>query len=217
MHTCSLCLSPTEFFVTWKTRTYFRCFTCALIQLSVSDHPSNLEEKSEYMMHKNDSEDEGYRHFLSRVTKPVLNWLDQTHSFSAELLDFGCGPGPTISVVLAEEGWTMDNYDPMFFPNHSLLDEVYDLVVCTEVVEHFFSPRVTWGVLIGLLKEKGRLVVMTHVSDTKSDPTDFVHWHYIRERSHVSLYHTDTMRWLAQEYGLSLIVIDRNVFCFESL
>lgn len=217
MHTCSLCLSPTEFFTTWKTRTYFRCSTCSLIQLSSEDHPSSSEEESEYLMHNNDPEDQGYRRFLSRVTKPVLKWLEQTHSFSAELLDFGCGPEPTISVMLAEEGWTMENYDPIFFPNAALLENRYDLVVCTEVVEHFFTPRVTWGVLIGLLKEKGRLVVMTHVSDKKSVPTEFVHWHYIREQSHVSFYHTDTMRWIAKGYGLSLDVIDRNVFCFEPL
>ena len=215
MHNCSLCLSPTEYFTNWQTRTYFRCSTCSLIQLDSADHPSIGEEKSEYMMHNNDPEDQGYRKFLSRVTTPVLKWLKKNHLSTAELLDFGCGPGPTISVVLAEEGWTMENYDPMFFPNAALLENQYDLVVCTEAVEHFFTPRVTWRVLIGLLKKKGRLVVMTHVSDKKSEPVDFVHWHYIREQSHVSLYHTDTMRWIAKEYGLSLSVTDRNVFCFE--
>ena len=215
MHNCSLCLSPTEYFTNWQTRTYFRCSTCSLIQVDSVDHPSIDEEKSEYMMHNNSSEDEGYRRFLSRVTTPVLKWLEQTHSYSAGLLDFGCGSGPTISVVLAEKGWTMVNYDPIFFPNAALLENRYDLVVCTEVVEHFFTPRVTWGRLIALLKEKGRLVVMTHVSDKKSSPGDFVHWHYIREQSHVSLYHTDTMKWIAKEYGMSLKVIDRNVFCFQ--
>ena len=100
------------------------------------------------------TEYQGYRRFLSCVTTPVLNWLKQNHLPTAQLFDFGCGPGPTLSVVLAEEGWTMENYDPMFFPNAALLDNQYDLVVYTEAVEHFFTARVTWGVLIGLLKKK---------------------------------------------------------------
>ena len=152
MHHCSLCLSPTEYFTTWQTRTYFRCSTCSLIQLDSADHPSIGEEKSEYMMHNNDPEDQGYRKFLSRVTTPVLKWLEQTHLLTAQLLDFGCGPGPPISVVLAEEGWPWKNYDPMFFPTAALLETRYDLFVCTEFVERFFPPRVTWGGLIALRK-----------------------------------------------------------------
>lgn len=215
MHTCSLCLSPTEFFTTWKTRTYFRCSTCSLIQLSSEDHPSSSEEESEYLMHNNDPSDQGYRRFLGRVTNPALTWLNEHHVSTAWLLDFGCGPGPTISVVMKENGWFMNNYDPIFFPESQLLEQLYDLIVCTEVVEHFFTPRAAWTELFALLKKTGRLMVMTQVSDKHSCTADFVLWHYIREQSHVSFYHTDTMQWLASEHGLSLEVIDGNVFCFE--
>ena len=215
MHTCSLCLSPIEIFTTWNTRVYFRCPTCCLIQLDAQSHPSRSEEKSEYLMHNNDSADEGYRRFLSRVTNPVLEWLEQNHTATAQLLDFGCGPGPTISVVLGENGWKMENYDPMFYPTASLLEEQYDLIVCTEAVEHFYTPKTTWSQMIALMKDRGRLIVMTHVSDKHGVPSDFKGWHYIREQSHVSLYHTDTMRWIANAYGLRVTILDRNVCCFE--
>ena len=217
MHTCSLCLSPIEIFTTWKARTYFRCPICSLIQLESQSHPSRAEEQSEYLMHNNDSADEGYRRFLSRVTIPVLGWLKENHTPKVQLLDFGCGPGPTISVVLGEHGWKMENYDPMFYPTASLLEAQYDLVVCAEAAEHFYTPKTTWTQMIGLIKAKGRLIVMTHVSDKYGVPSDFRGWHYIREQSHVSLYHTDTMHWIANAYGFRVTTLDRNVFCFERI
>ena len=217
MHICSLCLSPTEYFVTWQTRTYFHCSICRLTQLRPVHHPSRMEEKEEYLLHNNDSSDEGYRRFLNRVTAPVLLWLNDTYDSVSrpKLLDFGCGSGPTISVVLGEQGWRMDNYDPIFFSDTHLLEQLYDLVVCTEVVEHFFRPKATWKDMISLLNEGGRLVVMTQVSDQYQQPLNFTGWHYIRELSHVSFYHTDTMRWIANEYGLHLTIWDKNVFCFD--
>lgn len=217
MTLCTLCTAQTDSFTTWKGRVYVRCASCDLIQLVEGQHPTVDEERSEYRAHNNDPTDLGYRKFLSRVTKPVLECLNQEHLLKPQLLDFGCGPGPTISVVLGESGWQMHNYDPLFYPNDALLKHRYDLITCTEVVEHFHHPRASWTQLLDLLKSTGKLFVMTQVSDLYQQPTAFVNWHYIREKSHVAFYHTRTMAWIAQWQGVEVSQLERNVFVFKKV
>ncbi len=215
MTICTLCTAQTDSFATWKGRVYFRCASCGLIQLMERQHPTLDEERSEYKAHNNDPTDLGYRKFLSPVTKPVLECLNKDIPSNPQLLDFGCGPGPTISIVLGESGWQMDNYDPLFYPNNALLEQRYDLITCTEVVEHFHDPRASWTQLLGLLKSTGKLFVMTQVSDRYQQPEAFVNWHYIREKSHVAFYHTETMKWIAQWQGIEVSHLARNVYLFE--
>jgi 16S rRNA G1207 methylase RsmC len=35
-------------------------------------------------------------------------------------LDFGCGPGPTLSILLAEQGQQVDLYDPFYHDDPSV-------------------------------------------------------------------------------------------------
>ena len=131
------------------------------------------------------------------------------------ILDFGSGPGPTIEVVLGEQGWTVTNYDPFFTPDEQALKERYDLISCTEVVEHFHTPKTSWKLLLSLLKPQGNLVIMTQPSDQYSTESAFKHWRYIREKSHIAFYHSQTMYWIAKTYGLQLSILSPSVFWFS--
>ncbi len=53
-------------------------------------------------------------------------------------LDYGCGPTPTLSVMLRREGIRCEDYDP-FFVGHPL-QKTFDFVFSTEAFEHFFHP-----------------------------------------------------------------------------
>ncbi|MEC7987179.1 MAG: class I SAM-dependent methyltransferase [Myxococcota bacterium] len=214
LYSCSLCKSNTAVFTSWQQRLYYRCPICSMIQLSSTQHPGKAEEKAEYLLHDNDPYDTGYRRFLRAVTDPVLTWLEACSIENPTILDFGCGPGPALSVVLAEHGWSVFNYDPFFYPKEALLERKYDLITCTETVEHFHLPASSWKRLISLLKPNGQLVSMTQCADRFQTPETFHHWRYIREKSHVVFYHSQTMQWIADHYCLSLERVARNVFWF---
>ena len=213
---CRLCTTATLPFCNDQQRDYQRCPECFLIQLKNEQCPTPKQELEEYKLHKNDPFDNGYRQFLSKVTKPMLEWLQIQPLTTPSILDFGSGPGPTISVVLAEQGWAVTNYDPFFAPNQDVLQERYDLISCTEVVEHFHSPQTAWKRLLSLLKRQGHLVVMTQPSDRYHCESEFKRWRYIRERSHVAFYHSQTMVWIANTYGLQLSILSPSVFWFSA-
>jgi len=203
------------FFCQYKDREYYRCSACSLIQLKREHCPSPADEEAEYRLHNNDPYDNGYRKFLSPVTHLMLKWLEKQENTKPYILDFGAGSGPTISVVLEEQGWPVTNYDPIFYPEISTLDKKYDLISSTEVVEHFFVPHKSWKQLFSLRKQNGHVVVMTQCSDAYFTETDFLNWRYIREKSHVAFYHSQTMSWIAKEYGLRLKKLSPNVFWFS--
>ena len=99
-------------------------------------HPTPQEEKAQYDLHENDPHDLGYRKFLSRLTDPLLAKLPP-HSYG---LDYGCGPGPTLSVMMHEAGHSMALHDPIYHPNPDALSRSYQFITATEVFEHLHQP-----------------------------------------------------------------------------
>lgn len=212
---CRLCRSVAVSFFEQNLRNYEMCTKCSLIQLRRSQCPNPEEEKKEYMLHNNDPYDQRYRRFLKGVTQAMIAWLTKEQRVSPNILDFGSGTAPTISVVLGEQGWNVYNYDPLFNPNKKNIQRKYDLISSTEVVEHFYEPKKSWDFLFSLLKKDGCLVIMTQTSDDHCVSETFGRWRYIREKSHVAFYHTKTMKWLAQKYEVQLSMVSNNIFWFS--
>jgi 2-polyprenyl-3-methyl-5-hydroxy-6-metoxy-1,4-benzoquinol methylase len=156
--------------------------------------PTSAEEKANYDLHRNSPLDQDYVRFLQQFTSPLLQLLPA----ASHGLDFGCGPGPTLSFLLAEAGHRVEIYDPFYFPDESLLAGIYDFVSCTEVVEHFHRPLAEFKRLWGLLKPGGVLGIMTHMWD---DITEFGSWHYPRDPTHVCIYSRHSFEWLAGHLG----------------
>lgn len=123
-------------------------------------------------------------------------------------LDYGCGPGPTLSVMLEEAGMEMRLYDPYFAPDISVLDCLYDFVTCTEVAEHFCQPARDWNRLVRLLRHGSLLGVMTRLVDAGSP---FDEWYYKNDPTHVSFYSSNTFGWLAARYGLTIEYLNGRV------
>ena len=167
------------------------------------------EEKIRYDLHKNSPDDQGYVDFLKRLVDPLSIKLKQ--GFKG--LDFGCGPGPTVDVLLKEQGVSVANYDPFYFPDQNLLKNCYDFVVCTEVIEHFYEPRREFIRLDQLLKGEGSfLAVMTQEVPAEKK---FVDWWYHREPSHVCFYSRATFKWLAHWLGWRAEYPKENVVIFS--
>ncbi|QDT39688.1 class I SAM-dependent methyltransferase [Stratiformator vulcanicus] len=205
---CPLCAAISAPYLQDERRTYRQCSVCRLVFVVNSDLPSREVERRQYDLHENDPGDENYRRFLSRVFRPLHERLPPRSCG----LDFGCGPGPTLSVMFEEAGHTMDVFDPFYFPNRSVLEQQYDFVTASEVVEHFHRPAEEFARLFSLLKPGGLLGLMTK---RVRDRDAFAKWHYKQDPTHVCFYSAATFEWLAEDRGARFDVICDDVVIFR--
>lgn len=206
---CPLCRSArVRPFARVQARRYFECEVCALVHMAPEDRPSAEAEREHYGTHRNDPADAGYRAWLARVADPLAARL----SPGARGLDYGSGPGPTLSLMMRERGFEMEIYDPFFAPDASVLDRGYDFVTCTETAEHFFSPADELARLDAMLRPGGWLAVMTEMA---GDARAFSEWRYARDPTHVSFYRPRTLEWIAARHGWTLETPGRGVVLFR--
>jgi hypothetical protein len=110
---CPLCEATAVMdYASDKIRNYVSCGKCRLVFVPNKFHLSPSDEKEIYDQHQNSPDDSGYRVFLSRLLTPLVERLEPNRTG----LDFGSGPGPTLSVMLSEKGHEMDIYDPFYAP-----------------------------------------------------------------------------------------------------
>lgn len=200
---CPLCAGGAAPFEPGAARGARRCGTCALTFIPESRHLSPEAERARYAQHDNRPDDPGYRGFLDRLLEPLSRRLRP----GAEGLDFGCGPGPTASVMMRERGFKMADYDPYFVPDEAALARTYDFIVCTEVLEHLRRPAETLALLDGLLRPDGMLGAMTMLL---ADDGAFATWWYALDPTHIAFYKEETLRWLAASRGWSVELLPQG-------
>jgi hypothetical protein len=206
---CPLCGEmKTSLFLQGRRRTFWRCAVCQLVFVPAQFHLSLAQEKSEYDLHENAPTDTGYRKFLSRTRDPVLARIAP----GSRGLDFGSGPGPTLSKMFEELGHAMEIYDPFFAPAQSVLGQTYDFVTATEVVEHLRNPRVDLARIWSCVGQGGILAIMTKLA---LGHDQFSKWHYKNDPTHVSFYSRATFRWLAQQWDAELTFAAADVMILE--
>jgi len=206
---CPVCeQGEPEHFEAVKAIRYLRCPVCLATLMAPECRLPEDEEKAVYDLHDNHPDDPGYRRFLARLSAPLLERLPA----GSAGLDFGCGPGPVLSSMLAETGMKVSLYDPYFYPDTGPLLERYDFITCTEVVEHLYRPAAVFRQLDSLLRPGGYLGVMTCF---QTDDDRFANWHYRRDPTHVVFYRQATLQWLADSYGWHLEVPAKDVAIFR--
>ena len=191
---CTLCRSPATPFCNVAGREYFRCRDCQLTFEHPDKLPSPDEEKGQYDLHENRPDDPGYRKFLGQLSDPLVAKLKD----GASGLDFGCGPGPALAIMLREQGFDCATYDPLYAPDRAVLERQYDFVTCTEVIEHLHHPAREWAWFAEHVKPGGWLGIMTR---WLTDDAAFARWHYRRDPTHVCFWQPDTFQWLARQQG----------------
>ncbi|MCO4755111.1 MAG: class I SAM-dependent methyltransferase [Bacteriovoracaceae bacterium] len=189
---------------------YFKCTNCDLVTLDEEQLLGPEKELSHYKCHENDKPDPGYTKFLYRCLAPTLKFLDP----KMKGLDFGCGSYPMLAELMRKEHFEMDYYDPFFYPSKESLQDNYDFVTATEVVEHFHEPSKSWDELVSRVGKGGVLSVMTSLH---SEDLDFTNWSYRFDHTHVSFYSVKTMNWIAQNHGLEVLEASKNVVIFKKL
>lgn len=206
---CPLCDSlQVSKFHTDKRRHYLRCEQCALVFVPSRFWLSAENERKHYDWHENDPTDVRYRKFLSRLFTPLLGYLKE----GDRGLDFGSGPGPTLSVMLEEVGFEVATYDPFFANDPSVFEQPYDFVTATEVFEHLFRPKLELERLLSILKPNGILGIMTKLV---IDQTKFANWHYKNDPTHVIFFSNQTLIWVANQYHLTLTLVAPDAFIFQ--
>ena len=123
-------------------------------------------------------------------------------------LDFGCGPGPTVCVLMAERGHTVTNFDPIYHPDVDWRDASYDFITSTEVLEHLQHPRRELDALWSTLRPTGYLGIMTK---RVRSLTDFKTWHYKNDPTHITFYSDTTFQWLAALWCAELQLVSHDV------
>jgi SAM-dependent methyltransferase len=186
-----------------QRRDYYRCRRCCLVFVPPRQYLSPADELAQYQLHRNDPGDSGYRRFLGRLYEPLQARL-APHSRG---LDFGCGPGPTLS----QTGHHVQLYDCFFAPDRSVLAGSYDFITATEVVEHLHCPGEELNRLWALLRPGGHFGVMTKLV---LDREAFSRWHYKNDPTHVSFFSRPTFDWLAGEWGADIEFAGQDVIIF---
>lgn len=204
---CPLCQTAEGVLFYQDKRIYYRCPMCLLVFVLPSQFLSPEGEKLAYDQHQNSPDDLAYRRFLGRLFEPVAQRLAPRSSG----LDFGSGPGPTLSVMFAEAGHDMRIYDPFYAPDITPLQQQYDFITASEVAEHLHQPRQEFDRLWACLKPHGVLGIMTK---RVLDADAFSRWHYKNDPTHVCFFSTETFQWLAGYWGAAVTFHDKDVVLF---
>jgi len=206
---CPLCNSGgADFFYRDRRRDFWRCKDCQLVFVPRDFHLSEAQEKAQYDLHQNRPEDPGYRQFLARLADPLLTRL----TAPARGLDFGCGPGPTLHLMLRDAGHSVEIYDKFYALNPELLTREYDFITATEVVEHLAEPGEVLNSLWDMLVTGGLLALMTK---RVLDPEAFARWHYKNDPTHLVFFSDSTFDWLARQWQASYSFYGKDVVIFE--
>lgn len=193
-----------------RRREYDRCRTCRLVFVPPRYYLSRQEEKAEYDRHQNRPDDPGYRQFLSRLFLPLQERLRP----GSQGLDFGSGPGPTLSVILTEAGHKVALYDPFYAHDPTVLTHRYDFITASEVVEHLHHPGPQLDHLYRLLRPCGLLGIMTK---RVLDRAKFADWHYKNDPTHVCFFSEATFVWLAERWNAHLDIVAPDVVLIRKL
>jgi SAM-dependent methyltransferase len=208
---CPLCgRDKHKLFFKDQFRPYYRCGHCTLIFVPEFWQLDREQEKARYDTHENDPQDRGYRNYLGRIIPPLKAALGRDFS-GLKGLDFGCGPGPALAMMLEEEGASMALYDPFYFDDPTVLTDSYDFITCTEVLEHMVKPKEEMEKLLTLLNPGGVLAFMTQLV---TDKTDFSTWYYRNDETHICYFNHQSFRFAAEIgrlkaefYGKDIIIM----------
>lgn len=198
---CPLCAATTTLSLLPEhdSRRYWHCAGCALIHVDPACHLGPQQERDYYGLHQNSIDDAGYVDWLHQIIDPLRGHLRA----GARGLDFGCGPDPTLSILMRRHGHVCEDYDPLFHPRPPR--PPYDFVLATECFEHFHRPRQEIERIHGLLAPDGLLGIMT---ERWTSLEAFARWHYTRDPTHVVFYHADSFDWICRHWGFETVETD---------
>jgi len=214
MKNCKICNSEVSILEDKKTsKTYYKCFTCKYIFLDKEFYIDEIHEKSHYDKHHNNLESLGYVKMFEDL---IDTFVKPLHVEMKTALDFGCGEGEVLPIVLERNNIKCDRYDLFYFPQKVYEDKKYDLIVSTEVFEHLENPLDMLKKLLLHVDDNAYLLLMTAFHPNDDDK--FLKWWYIRDITHIGFFNLDTFEYLARELNLKIVKHNsKNTIMFQKL
>lgn len=198
---CRVCQTDTHTFTDRQLKQVaHRCQACLAVFKDPQHFPTQAQEKARYDTHNNTLDSPGYVAFLNQfIDRAVIPFI--THG---RCLDYGCGPGPVCVHLLRERGFDAGGYDPIYAPSLSRFTQTYDLITCTEVLEHVFDPHAVFQTFQTVTHPGSIVAIMTlFVPESNAD---YQSWWYRRDETHVGFYHHLSFEVLALQYGFEIVL-----------
>jgi SAM-dependent methyltransferase len=198
---CGICGNETKEFKHPRFDMLFHeCENCTFLFKDPFNYLTQIDEKKVYEHHENNIENTGYVNYLNNfIDTAVIPFIKK-----GNILDFGSGPNPVLSVLLKQVGsFEIDIYDYYYAPDKIYENKTYDLITATEVVEHFQDPLTYFKLFYDLLNPGGILSIMTLFRPMEH--SKLFDWFYIRDKSHVSFFNQRSLEMIASIVGFNVI------------
>lgn len=168
---CPLCGSISHLYFQDKQRSFQECDACKLVFVPRSELVTEYAEKSRYDAHEIDKY---YQTYLSTIAAAIM-----PHRKPDERgLDFGCGKTTALGDIIGN----VESYDLFYRPDENLLNQKYDFIILSEVIEHLRNPKQT---MEDLKKLASKFFIKTKLLPEKSK---FPDWFYKRDITHVQFF-----------------------------
>lgn len=219
--TCPLCSSDRHApYVVVKGFAYHRCAACGFAFLHPM--PTQMDLNEVYQGHKGIHAD-FYPHAASRRRKALLRALRLfRHIRGRTVIDIGCGGGFFVDAArllgATATGVDVDAstiaYARRAFPRcefHCVsLDTFapgrrYDLVHCSEVIEHAPDPHVLMRLLVACCRPGGHVFITTPDLGSPNVPATVEEWPGFAPPVHTGLFTESNLCALFERYGLKLV------------
>ena len=214
MKICKICQDSTTAITDTKTqKIYHKCLSCEYIHLDDKFYIDESTEKKHYDKHHNNFESLGYvKMFDDLIDDFVEPYIDDI----SEALDFGCGEGEVLPILLERRNIKCDRYDLFYFPEKVYKDKEYGLITSTEVFEHLSEPIEMLKELLSHVKENGFLLLMSAFHPNNDEK--FLKWWYIRDITHIGFFNIKTFEYIADELGMKILKHNsKNTILFQKL
>ncbi|WP_321778539.1 class I SAM-dependent methyltransferase [Sulfurimonas sp.] len=212
MKKCKLCNCDTTIICDVNTnKDYYRCLECDYIFVDEKYYLDAQSQKKHYDNHDNNLESLGY---VEMFEKLIEEFITPDAKDINTALDFGCGEGAVLPILLERNNIKCDRYDLFYFPEKVYKNKKYDLICSTEVLEHLANPLDIIKELLLHLNKNGYLLFMTYFHP--SDDEKFLKWFYIKDITHIGFFSKKTFEFIAAEFNLKMVrANDKNTIIFK--
>lgn len=208
------------------SKEFFQCNNCKLIFLSPL---LNNQELSDFYTsyHANENAVTKTKKKIKRASRRIktLKYKSNANNF----LDVGCNVGTAVeaarclglnatgieidasAIDIAKKQFTECTFINISVEQHSKSKEKYDLVYCSEVIEHVPNPLSFANALYNLLKPGGLLFITTPDSGHLLRPKDFISWNEVKPPEHIFWYNKKSIKRLLLNAGFNQVNFRLNL------
>lgn len=221
---CKICTSPAEPYFTadfnantnasfgfWKAPInpsgipvpHYRCVSCGFLFTDFMDGWTK-EQFANRIYNKDYSRlDDGYCGGRAGIMANNLVSAFGNKLKTLSVLDYGSGKGLQTEILKAQGYPVCGSYDP--FTSRAKPCGKFDIITCSEVLEHSVTPRETIQDMISFLKDDG-IAIVTTLLQPDDISTQREKWWYVSSRvGHVSFYTKDTLEKLYHGYSIVFV------------